>query len=153
MATLGAPGYLGHSGRQVNLGMWFPLVAAFDDDADDFPQFHSVGDKGREADFTVERRSPGWRSARRRPGTVTRVDTYTWRFELDGGGRWLVSTDFLRLSTTTASEVKVELFYLPESAQTTLSVPRHASRIAATALTLYEELYGLTCTAPGGGRR
>lgn len=142
-------GYLGYSGRQMNLGMWFPLIAAFDDDAGWIsPRFHSVGEHFvlREADFTVELSITGAEDGLRvaGPGTVTRVDTYTWRFELDGGREMAlsVSTDFLTLSTTTASEVKVELFYLPESARTTLSVPRHALETAATAVTLYEELYG-----------
>jgi len=142
-------GYLGYSGRQVNLGMWFPLVAAFNPDTGWIsPPFHSVGEHFvlRQADFTVELSVTGAEDGLRvaGPGDVTRVDNHTWRFELDGGREMAlsVSSSFLTLGTVTASEVKVDLYYLPESAQSPLSIPRHALETAATAVTLFEELYG-----------
>ena len=142
-------GYLGYSMRQVNLGMWFPLVSVFDPDVGWVtPQFHSVGEHFvlRQADFTVELSVIGADNGLRvaGPGKMTRLDNHTWRFELDGAREmaFSISPDFRTLSTVTASGVKVELFYLPDSVQTSLQAPRHALQTAADALTLFENLYG-----------
>jgi len=143
------PGYWGYSSRQVNLGMWFPMVAVFDSGGDWLtPPFHPIGEQFilRTADFTVQLQIEGAPDNVRvaGPGTVTRPDSRTWRFELLGGRELTlsISDQFKTLSTSTASGVEVELFYFPDPSRNTLDAPRHALQTSADALTLYEELFG-----------
>jgi hypothetical protein len=142
-------GYWGYSQRQINLGMWFPLVAVFDSGGDWLtPPFHSIGEQFvlRAADFVVQLRIEGGPDNVRvaGPGAVTRPDAQTWRFELLGGRELTlsISDQFRTLSTSTASGVDVELFYLPDPSRSTLDAPRHALQTSADALALYEDLFG-----------
>jgi hypothetical protein len=137
-------GYWGYSERQINLGLWFPLVAAYDGTWIT-PAFHWVGEhfRLRAADFTVElhidEAPAGVRVAG--PGTVEKVDAHTWRFALDGARELSISLSeqFKVLRNTSPSGVAVELYYLPVDAA---DAPRYALDVAVDALALYEELYG-----------
>jgi hypothetical protein len=142
-------GYWGRSGRQVNLGMWFPLIAAFDPEQGWLtPQAHWLGEHFvlRTADFVVEigvKNVPdGLRVAG--PGKLSRPDERTWRFELAGGREMALSlsAEFKTLNTLTSSGVNVELYYFPDPDANSLDAPRHALYTAADALSLYEELLG-----------
>ncbi|MBN1201229.1 MAG: M1 family metallopeptidase [Anaerolineae bacterium] len=142
-------GYWGYSARQLNLGLWFPAVAAYDPVCGWItPEYHSVGEHFvlRAADFAVQIKVDGAPDGLRvaGPGDVTRPDEQTWRFELAGGREmaFSFSDQFELLSTVTASGVKVELYYLSDPEADTLSTARHALHTAADALALYEELYG-----------
>lgn len=142
-------GYWGHSTRQLNLGLWFPLVAVFDP-AQSWvtPRLHSVGEQDvlQAADFFVEIKITGAEGdiLVAGPGNVTKSEPDTWRFELQGGRDLTLSLseDFKTLNTVTASGVKVELFYFPDPVTDQLETPRHALQTAADALALYETLYG-----------
>jgi hypothetical protein len=142
-------GYWGYSPRQVNLGMWFPMIAVLDSGGDWLtPPFHSIGEQFvlRAADFVVQLRiEDGPENVRvAGPGEMTRPDDQTWRFELLGGRELTlsISDQFKTLSTSTASGVDVELFYFPDPSRNTLNAPRHALQTSADALALYEELFG-----------
>jgi hypothetical protein len=142
-------GYWGYSSRQVNLGMWFPMVAVFDSGGEWLtPPFHSVGEQFvlRAADFTVRLHiQDGPEDIRvAGPGAMTRPDAQTWQFELSGGRELAlsISDQFKTLSTSTISGVDVELFYFADLSTNTLDAPRHALQTSADALTLYEELFG-----------
>jgi hypothetical protein len=142
-------GYWGRSDRQVNLGMWFPLVAALDNEQGWIvPPSHWLGEHFvlPMADFAVEikvRNAPdGVKVAG--PGQMSQPDDLTWRFELVGGRELALSfsTVFGTLSTLTPSGVNVELFYLINPEAESLDTPRHALYTAADALMLYEEWFG-----------
>jgi hypothetical protein len=140
-------GYWGYTARQVNLGMWFPLLAAYDPATGWItPESHWLGECFvlRTADFVVDLTIQGTDHLVRvaGPGELTRPAKGQWRLELDGGRELALSLseEFHVLSTSTASGVDVSLFYLPDT--DTLDAPRHALRTAVDALSLYEELYG-----------
>lgn len=142
-------GYWGYNQRQINLGMWFPLVAAFDTSQGWItPAFHMVGEHYalRAGDFALNlevRNAPeGIRLAG--PGTVTQENDHLWHIELGGARELTVSLSdaFHTLTTVTGSGVEIELYYLYDAGPETLNAPRHALYVAADALALYEELYG-----------
>jgi hypothetical protein len=141
-------GYWGYSTRQLNLGLWFPVVAVFGP-AQDWvtPRLHSVGEQDvlQTADFSVEIQIPDApeKILLAGPGQMTRLALDTWRFELVGGRDLTlsISEEFKTISTETASGVKVELFYFPDLITDQLDAPRHALETAADALALYETLY------------
>jgi hypothetical protein len=142
-------GYWGYTPHQVNLGIWFPLVAAFDPARDwATTQYHNTGEQGilPAADFTVDITVKG-ASDRVRvagPGVMSQPDANSWRFALSGGREMTlsISEDFRVISTLTADGVKVELYYLADPASDSLDAPRYALHTAADAVTLFEELYG-----------
>ncbi len=146
---LGHLGYWGRSARQLNLGMWFPLVAAFDAERGWLtPPAHWLGEPFvlRAADFVVEivvKNAPDTLRVAG-PGKLSHPDDQTWRFELAGGREMALSlsSEFRVLSTLTSSGVNVELFYLPDADAESLDTPRHALYTAADALVLYEDLFG-----------
>lgn len=142
-------GYWGYSDHQINLGMWFPLVAVFDPDSDWItPQSYEIGEHFvlQSADFrvtlAVENAPDTVRVAG--PGDVQRLDDGRWQFDLAGGRELTlsISDTFKVLNTSTASGVEVELFYLHDPEVNALDAARHALRTAADALGLFEELYG-----------
>lgn len=140
-------GYWGYSPRQVNLGLWFPLLAAYDPASGWItPAAHWLGECFvlRTADFVVDLTIQGADNLVRvaGPGELSRPAKNQWRLELDGGRELALSLseEFHVLSTSTASGVDVSLFYLPDA--DTLDAPRHALRTAVDALSLYEDLYG-----------
>ncbi|MBI5959516.1 MAG: hypothetical protein HY866_12320 [Chloroflexi bacterium] len=142
-------GYWGRSARQVNLGMWFPLVAAFEPSKGWItPASHWLGEHFvlRSADFVVNLTLHNTTRPVRvaGPGESSRPNKECWRFELAGGRELALSLseNFRVLSTTTSSGVKVELYYLADDPAITLDAPRHTLQTAADALALYEELYG-----------
>lgn len=142
-------GYWGYSPRQVNLGMWLPMVAAFDGSWNwKTPVYHAVGEHFvlQMADFVVEIQVQGASDSVRVAGSgdITHLNNHTWRFELQGGRELTLSIaeEFRILSTVTATDVEVELFYFPDSSHNALDAPRHTLHTAADALTLYEEYYG-----------
>jgi hypothetical protein len=142
-------GYWGHSARQVNLGMWFPLIAAFDPEQGWLtPQAHGVGEHSvlQAADFVVKIEVENAPDTLRvaGPGELSRPNDHTWRFELAGGREIALSlsSEFKTLSTLTSSGVNVEVFYFPDPEADSLDAPRHALYTAADALVLYEDLFG-----------
>ncbi|NDJ77381.1 MAG: M1 family metallopeptidase [Chloroflexi bacterium] len=139
-------GYWGYTGRQVNLGMWLPLLAAFEPERRWItPEFHWVGEHFllRTADFTVDLQieDPPENVSVAGPGRVSRPDSQTWRFEIDNAREvaFSVSDQFFTLQDTTSTGVEVELFHLNNS---NLDAPRHALQTAVDAFTLFEDLYG-----------
>lgn len=142
-------GYLGYSNRQVNLGMWLPLIAYFDP-AQGWvtPDFHPIGEQAvlRTADFSVELTVVGASDDIRvaGPGEVTHTGDTTWQFVLRGGREITlsVSESFHTISTETASGIKVDLYYFPDPLVDSLDTPRHVLHTASDALSLYEELFG-----------
>ena len=142
-------GYWGYSARQVNLGMWFPLVAVYDPTAGGWQTTtpHHVGEHFTlaEGDFSVRlrvRNAPtGLRVAG--AGRVTHPASDVWEFALEGGREIALSLspDF-RTLTTTADGVHVVLYYLNDPAVAIPEAPRHALQTAADALALYSELFG-----------
>ncbi len=143
-----SPGYLGYGGRQLNLGLWFPLLADFDGTGDwVIPAVHTVGEQDvlPAADFNVNlavKNAPPTVEVAG-PGRVSKLDDQTWRFELEQGREIALSLSdqFHTLSTVTASGTTVELYYYPVPG-TTLDAPGHALQVAADALTVYSELFG-----------
>jgi hypothetical protein len=142
-------GYWGHSPRQANLGMWFPLVAAYDPELGWLaPPAHWLGEHFAlsTADFvveiTVENAPEGLRIAG--PGKLAHPDDRTWRFELNDARELALSlsAEFSTISTLTSSGVNVELFYFPDPDDDTLDKPRYALYTAADAMVLYEDLFG-----------
>jgi len=140
-------GYWGYTSRQVNLGMWFPLLAAFDPARGWItPEEHWLGECFvlRTADFVVDLTIQGTDNLVRvaGPGELTRPAKGQWRLELENARELALSLseEFHVLSTSTVSGVDVALYYLPDAE--TLDAPRHALRTAVDALSLYEELYG-----------
>ncbi|RPI99304.1 MAG: hypothetical protein EHM39_06745, partial [Chloroflexi bacterium] len=77
-------GYWGHSTRQVNLGMWFPLLAAYDPAQGWLtPPMHWLGEHFalRSADFGVEllvKNAPDGLTVAG-PGILSRPDDSSWR--------------------------------------------------------------------------
>lgn len=142
-------GYWGYSDRQVNLGMWFPLVAAFDPMTGWVsPRFHDIGEHFvlEAADFSVELEVDGASENVRvaGPGKVTRLADWRWRFELADAREIAlsVSEHFRTLRDTTPSGVEVELFYLDGGGGATLNTPRHALDTAVNTVSLLEARFG-----------
>lgn len=142
-------GYRGYSARQVNLGFWFPLVAAFDPlDGWVSPPYHAVGEHHvlRTADFdvtmAVKNAPEGVHIAG--PGKVTEIDDHTWRFELRAAREvaFSLSDRFRTLTMITESGVEVTLYYLFNDANPSLDAPRHTLTVAADAIALYEMRFG-----------
>ena len=137
-------GYLGYSARQVNLGLWFPVIAAHGS-AWITQQFHTIGETAmlRTGDFDVRLQVENAPDSLRvaGPGQVSRPDDTTWRFELQNGREMAlsVSDQFQTMQTSTETGIEVMLFYYSNGS---LDTPRHALHTAADALTVYEELYG-----------
>jgi aminopeptidase N len=143
------PGYWGYTARQVNLGLWFPLVAAFDAEQGwQVTRYYSVGEQGilETADFFVELALQGAPDGVQiaGPGKIEHPDPKTWRFTLAGGRELALSLSeqFRTLQTVTPDGVNVEVFYLPDTPPGTLNAPRHVLNTATDALELYEQLYG-----------
>ncbi len=141
-------GYWGYSARQVNLGMWFPLVALYDPTTGwQSPTPYHIGEHFtlNESDFSVRlrvrRAPPGLRVAG--AGQVSQPESDVWEFTLHGGREmaFSLSPDFHTLTTTTEG-VRVALYYLDDPTVHIPEAPRHALRTAADALALYSELYG-----------
>jgi len=140
-------GYWGYSSRQLNLGMWFPLVAGYDPyNSWITPTYYWLGEQSvtPSADFYVDfsiKNAPDEIHIAG-PGKVSKKAEHTWRFELQQARDLVlsVSEQYRTLSTRTDSGVTVELFYFPTFE--TLDTPRYALQTAADALALYEKLYG-----------
>lgn len=145
----GHVGYWGYSARQVNLGMWLPLIAAADDRQNwATPEPHWLGEHFvlRAADFVVELKVTNAPDNLRvaGPGRVSQVADRIWRFEIANAREVALSLSdhFDALYTSTASGVEVDLFYFPDPDAGTLDTPRHALHTAVDAMMLYEELFG-----------
>lgn len=145
----GHTGYLGYSARQINLGLWFPQIPAYREDngwivREQWP----VGESYvlRSADYVVtlhvENAPDGLRVAG--PGTFSRLDGESWRFELCGGreASLSVSDQFRLLTTSTANGIPVEVFTISETVGGSPETARYALHIAASAIDLYEMRFG-----------
>lgn len=142
-------GYWGYTPRQVNLGMWFPVVAVHAPSSGWLVfDYHSVGEQNATeyADFDVTLRVENAPTSIRvaGPGVETRLDQQTWQFNLSGGREVALSVaeSFQTMSTSTAEGIVVELYYFSDSPSPDLAAERFALRVAADALSLFEELYG-----------
>lgn len=139
-------GYWGYGPRQLNLGMWFPLVAGYDPyNSWLTPAYYWLGEQSvtPSADFYVDfsiKNAPDEIHIAG-PGKVSKLAEHTWRFELQHARDLVlsVSEQYRTLSTRTDSGVTVELFYFPTFE--TLDTPRYALQTAVDALALYEKLY------------
>jgi len=143
---VGRLGYWGHSARQVNLGMGFPLVVPYDHGVWLTPTQHDVGEYYalREADFTVELEVKGAPAGVRAtgPGTATALGDRRWRFELAGAREIAISVGaFNMLRDETDDGTAVELYYFVDGTNAP-NAPHHALQTAAAALTLFERVYG-----------
>ena len=139
-------GYLGYSGRQINLGNWIPLVAHYDAASGWVsPEPHTVGEQAvrRQADFDVRLRVSGAPDGlvAAAPGAVTQDDD-EWRFVAGQMREFAVSLsdEFEVARTQTPSGVDVELYHFPESALG-MNAAQHALQTASDALTLYERQF------------
>jgi hypothetical protein len=138
------PGYWGYSTRQINLGMWFPLVAMFNQEWIT-PLFYTLGEQSvlQIADFVAELtiQNAPTDVLVAGPGVRSRPDSKTWRFELRGGRDLTlsISDQFNVLNTTTANGIAVELFYFRD--MPSLDAPHHALQVASDAVALYDEIY------------
>lgn len=146
---MGHLGYLGYSPRQVNLGMWFPLLAAFDKNGEWMILApHDIGEQSvlRTAHFSVDLAVSNAPENIRvaGPGEVVRPGKLKWRFELDDARdiTLSISDAFHLLTTSTASDVGVELYYFEDTSAANIDAARHALTTAADALGLFEELFG-----------
>lgn len=142
-----SPGYRAYSTRQVNLGLWLPLLAGYDGGRGWMtPAAYTVGEQDvlQTADFSldlsVSNAPSGLQVAG--AGSVTQVDAATWHVDLEQAREitLALSDQFESLSTVTESGVTVELYYYPISGST-LDAPRHALQTAAQAIELYSRLY------------
>ncbi len=147
---LGHLGYWGFSDRQVNLGMWMPLVAACTADHKWVsPSFHEVGEYFvlRTADFSLDLHIIGAPDSVRvaLPGIVSRPDSRTWHTDLYAARELTlsISDQYHLLTTSNESGVDVELYYFADSEPGSLEAAHHALDTATDALALYEELYGM----------
>lgn len=145
----GRMGYWGYSERQVNLGMWMPLLAAYDTQMGWLvPGLNVVGERFvlRAADFDVRIKIDEGPSDLdvAGPGRVSHINRETWRFEIEGAREVALSLGptFEKLATTTSSGVAVELYYFKALGAVSLDTPRHALTTAADALAVYEDLFG-----------
>lgn len=142
-------GYWGYNERQINLGLWFPMVAVHDATHGWIsPPFHDVGEYHvlRAADysltFAVKNAPQNIKVAC--PGDVAQENDHSWHIEMRDARELTISVSdaFKIMTTTTESGVEVTLYYLTTPAIDTLDGPRHALNVATDALTLYETLYG-----------
>ena len=104
----GRLGYLGYSERQVNLGMWFPMLAVMDSERGWItPETYDVGEQTtlRVADITALLRVVGGVGDLRvaGPGVVARPGEGQWRFGLNQARDLTISVSdaFRTLSTNT----------------------------------------------------
>lgn len=142
-------GYWGYSDRQINLGLWFPMIAAYDARRGWIsPPFHDVGEYHvlRAADYSLDfavKNAPQNVTVAC-PGDVTQENDHSWHIEVHDARELTISVSdaFKIMTTTTESDVEVTLYYLTTPAIDTLDGPRHALTVAADALALYEMLYG-----------
>lgn len=140
-------GYWGYSARQVNLGLWVPLVAAFDETWT-IPEPHWLGEHFllRAADFAVELKvenaPEGVQVAG--PGQMSQPADHIWRFELTNAREVALSLSdqFATLHTSTDSGVDIDLFYFPDPDAETLDTPRYALNTSVDAVMLFEDLFG-----------
>lgn len=142
-------GYLGYSERQINLGLWFPLLPPHvEGNGWVLHDFWSVGETTvlRTADFHVELHVQNAPATLRvaGPGTFVRTRSDAWQFTLCGSREvsLSLSDQFTVLATSTAEGIPVELFLLSAHGDRAMRAARHALQTAADAVDLYERIFG-----------
>lgn len=146
-------GFLGYSGRQLNLGHWLPIVAPFVDGEWIVRDSILIGEQtvGEMADWAVtlnvSSAPPGLEIAG--PGQVSKPGAMTWQFELENARDFALSLSeqFRVLSAVSDSEVSVEVYsFVHEDVQpadgTSSNASEHALDVALRSLNMYEDLYG-----------
>lgn len=143
-------GYLGYTETQLNLGMWFPMIAYHDGIEWRTPTPINIGEQAvlPVADFAARL------YVRNAPDTLTvvgpgdmRHDGMRWTFALSEARDLVISMSpqYHVQTTTTESGVDIEVYTLNDAQpDTTISydAPGHALTTAAQALELYAGLYG-----------
>lgn len=143
-------GYFGHSGRQINLGEWIPVIAPYRDGVWVTPIPINVGEQAviPAGDYRVtlnildappELVVVG-------PGEADSSGAQ-WRFSLPAarGLTISMSDQYHRLSTTSRNGVLVEIYTLDDAQpgdDSGVDAPAHALETAAAAVELYADLYG-----------
>ena len=142
-----SPGYRGYSARQVNLGLWLPLLASYDGGRGWMtPAAYTVGEQDIlqtadfSLDFSVANAPTGLQVAA--PGEITQVDASTWHVDLNQAREisLSLSDQFERLSSVTDSGVTVELYAYPVPGSS-LDALHHALQTAAQAGERYSRLF------------
>lgn len=142
-------GYWGYSERQINLGMWLPLVAPVDAEGKwNTPVAHDVGEHFALdlADFAVTLTliNAPQGAVLVGPGEVKQVGQSSWEFNLQGAREiaFSASADFAKLTNIASTGLIVELYYFEHQRAEALDAARWALNAATDAVVLFEELYG-----------
>ncbi|WP_162910085.1 M1 family aminopeptidase [Aggregatilinea lenta] len=140
-------GYRAYSARQLNLGLWMPLLASYSGGRGwVVPTPYTVGEQDAllaadfSLDLSVSNAPSGLQLAA--PGIVTPVSTSAWHVDLAQAREITLSLSdqFQSLSTITESGISVELYYYPVPG-TTLDAPHHALQTAAQAVEVYSRIF------------
>ncbi len=143
----GRLGYLGYTDRQLNLGMWLPLVAAYHPfEGWLTPTNGSTGEHFAleigDFDISLEVTNAPESLQLAAPGRVTQKSSATWHITSQNAREVALSlsTQYFRLNTKSPSGVEVQVYYL-SSPGLTLDAPRHVLHSATDALALFEDLF------------
>ena len=143
-------GYLGFTDKQVNLGHWLPTVAVYREDWY-APRPHVVGEQSisevadYEVTLQVDNAPPTIDVAG--PGQMRVLGDNQWAFTTENARDFAVSVGngFRRTSQLAPGGTVVEVYYFPEtSAGSGFNAAAQSLKSATEALTLYEELFGVS---------
>lgn len=143
-------GYLGHSDRQFNLGLWTPTIAAYQDGDWLTPAPINIGEQAvtpaadYEVALTVSHAPANLTVAG--PGRVHRSEG-TWYFSLEAARDFVLSlsSEYYQFTTASSQGVQIELYVFEDAlppADAEYDAPLQALDTAATALELYADLFG-----------
>lgn len=138
----GLSGYYSYTSRQLNLGHWLPTIAVRRDGQWVSNDVASVGEQtlAAPADWQVDLRVSSAPAALRlaAPGDVMSTGDQSWRISLPAARDFSISlSDHFHPLSRRVNGVSVELFALADR-----PAAQHALNTAASALALYEDLFG-----------
>jgi hypothetical protein len=145
-------GYLGYTGRQTNLGLWLPVVAAHDETGWISHEEIAIGEQDAfdianwDVDFRITAAPGSIQIAA--PGTVERISGTEWHFNLPQSRDFSLSIgeNYRLLQQQTNSGINVELYSFDDALVPTDTVnmdsAAYALNTAVKSLNLYETLYG-----------
>lgn len=145
----GRLGYFGYTGRQVNLGHWFPTVAIYNRGLEWYtPAPSPLGEQNlaESSDFKamlkLENAPDDIDVAG--PGSVRFLGENTWEFGLKSGRDLALSIGrgFQRLSQLTDTGKVIEVYSLSDNSQND-TASNHVLQATVQAVALYEELFGV----------
>ena len=145
-------GYFGYTVRQTNLGHWLATLAVRRGDSwishDAVPIGEQIVSEAADWDVTLHVINAPPDLAIAAPGTLSREDSQTWRYQINGSREFAASlSDAFNVTLQEATDgTLVELYSFTDAiSQTdagTVDGAAHALLVAARSLAMYSDLFG-----------